>query len=97
MAKVLKIADVSKDFAMKSKDVIEEFKALNIEKNSSGSVSDIEFEVFMQRMTATHQISDLEAYIDGRVTLNVAKEKKAAPAKPAAKAEPKKPDKVIAT
>ena len=89
MAKVLKIADVSKDFAMKSKDVIEEFKALNIEKNSSGSVSDIEFEVFMQRMTATHQISDLEAYIDGRVTLNVAKEKKAAPAKPAAKAEPK--------
>ena len=31
MAKAMKITEMSKDFAMKSKDVIETFKAVNIE------------------------------------------------------------------
>ena len=94
MAKVLKIADVSKDFAMKPKDVIEEFKAINIDKNSGGSVSDSEFEIFMQHMTSSHQISDLEAYIDGKVTVNVVKEKKSEAKKAAPKVDEKPAPKV---
>ncbi len=105
MAKGIKISDMSKDFAMKSKEVIEEFKAVNIEKTTSGTVSDEEFAVFMQHITSSHQISDLEAYRSGRTTISTAKaapkkeekksdkaEAKSAPkqeAKPEAKPEPK--------
>ncbi len=85
MAKGIKISDLSRDFSMKSKDVIEEFKTVNIEKTTGGTVSDEEFAVFMQHITSSHQISDLEAYRSGKVTLKIAdKAEKAAP-----KAEPK--------
>ena len=69
MAKGIKISDLSKDFAMKSKDVIEEFKTVNIEKTTGGTVSDEEFALFMQHITSSHQISDLEAYRSGRITI----------------------------
>jgi len=72
MAKGIKISDLSKDFAMKSKEVIEEFKTVNIEKTTSGTVSDEEFAVFMQHLTLSHQISDLEAYRSGKVTIRIA-------------------------
>ena len=94
MAKGIKISDLSKDFAMKSKDVIEEFKSVNIEKTTGGTVSDEEFAVFMQHLTSKNQISDLEAYRQGKITIRIAgkakEEPKAAPApKAEAKAEPK--------
>ena len=89
MAKGIKISDLSKDFSMKSKDIIEEFKTVDIEKTTGGTVSDEEFAVFMQHITSTHQISDLEAYTTGKITIKIADktEKKAAP-----KAEEKKPE-----
>ena len=88
MAKVMKISEMSKDFGMKAKDVIEGFKEVNIEKNTGASVSDVEFEIFMQHMTSTHQIHDLEAYTDGKITIKSAEPKKKAPkAAPEAKAE----------
>ena len=95
MAKGIKISDLSKDFSMKSKDIIEEFKTVDIEKTTGGTVSDEEFAVFMQHITSTHQISDLEAYTTGKITIKIADktEKKAAPKaeekKPEPKAEPK--------
>ena len=82
MAKGIKISDLSKDFSMKSKDVIEKFKAVNIEKTTSGTVSDEEFAIFMQHVTLAHQISNLDAYRKGEITIKVA-------AKTEAKAEPK--------
>ena len=72
MAKGIKISDFSKDFSMKSKDVIEKFKTINIEKTTSGTVSDEEFAVFMQHVTLGHQISDLEAYRSGKITIKIA-------------------------
>ena len=100
MAKIVKLSELSKDFGLKAKDVIEGFKAINIEKNTGASVSDEEFEIFMQHLTSTHQIKDLEAYTTGKVTLRSAEVKKATPkaeAKPAApKAEPKPEAKVEA-
>ena len=89
MAKGIKISDLSKDFAMKSKDVIETFKTAKIEKTTSGTVSDEEFAVFMQHLTLNHQISDLEAYRSGKVTIKIAGKEKKAVSKPEAKAEPK--------
>ena len=98
MAKGIKISDMSKDFAMKSKDVIEEFKSVNIEKTTGGTVSDEEFAVFMQHITSKNQISDLEAYRSGKITIKTVSktkaESKAAPVpkaevKPEVKAEPK--------
>ena len=92
MAKGIKISDMSRDFAMKSKDVIEEFKTVNIEKTTGGTVSDEEFAVFMQHITSSHQISDLEAYRSGKITIKIAKTEE----KPAPKEEPKPEVKVEA-
>jgi len=87
MAKVLKITEVSKDFGMKSKEVIDSFKAIGIDKNAGGSVSDTEFEAFMQHMTLGHQIGNIDAYLDGVVTITAAKPK--TEPKPEVKPEPK--------
>ena len=91
MAKGIKISDLSRDFAMKSKDVIEEFKTVNIEKTTGGTVSDEEFAVFMQHITTSHQISDLEAYRSGKITIKIssATEKKAEPKAEKQEAQPK--------
>ena len=75
MAKVIKISDMSKDFAMKSKDVVEEFKEIKIEKNTGASVSDIEFEIFMNHITSKNQIKDLEGYCKGKTALRGASAK----------------------
>ncbi len=79
----MKISDMSKDFSMKSKDVIEAFKEIKIEKNSGASVSDEEFEAFMQHVTSSHQIKDLEAYTDGKNKISIPEEKKAKAQAPA--------------
>ena len=92
-----KITQISKDFNIKSKDVLDTFKDLGIEKKSGGSVDADEFELFFQTMTKKHQIKDLEAYRSGKATIKVVEEKKeTAPkaeekpaAAPAPKAEPK--------
>ena len=88
MAKGIKISDLSKDFAMKSKDVIEKFKTVNIEKTTGGTVSDEEFAVFMQYVTTSNQISDLEAYRSGKITIKIANTEPKAEVKPEVKAEP---------
>lgn len=95
MAKTMKITEMSKDFAMKSKDVIETFKAVNIDKNTGASVSDGEFEIFMQQITSTHQIKNIDDYLDGKVKISAPKAEKTAPKtapaeeKPAEKASEK--------
>ena len=89
MAKGIKISDMSRDFSMKSKDIIEEFKTINIEKTTGGTVSDEEFAVFMQHITSSHQISDLEAYRSGKITIKIANTEPKAEVKPEVKAEPK--------
>ena len=93
----IKITQISKDFNIKSKDVLDTFKDLGIEKKSGGSVDADEFELFFQAITKKHQIKDLEAYRSGKATIKVVEEKKeAAPkveekpvAASAPKAEPK--------
>ncbi|MBQ8413776.1 MAG: translation initiation factor IF-2 [Clostridia bacterium] len=73
----IKITQISKDFDIKSKDVIDIFKELGIEKKSGGSADKDEFELFLAHVTAKRQIKDLEAYRDGRSKIKSTKAKKA--------------------
>ncbi|MBO5907903.1 MAG: translation initiation factor IF-2 [Clostridia bacterium] len=73
----IKITQLSKDFNIKAKDIIDLFHELGIEKKSGGSVELDEFELFVQKMTVSHQIKDADAYRDGKIkiTSRAAKEK----------------------
>ena len=86
----IKITQLSKDFNLKSKDVTDAFKDLGIDKKSGGSVSEEEFELFLDHMTKSHQIKSLDSYRKGLVKLTSVKgEKKAKTAEPK---EEKKPE-----
>ena len=82
----MKITQISKDFDIKSKDLLDTFKELGIEKKTGGSVDKDEFELFLSHLTSTRQIKDLDAYRDGRSKIKSSVEKKAKPT-PAPKAE----------
>ena len=83
----MKITQISKDFDIKSKDLLDTFKELGIDKKSGGSADKDEFELFLSHFTMSHQIKDLDAYRDGRTKIKSSVEKKE---KPAPKAEPVK-------
>ena len=85
----IKITQISKDFDIKSKDVLDTFKDLGIEKKTGGSADKDEFELFLSHLTEKHQIKDLESYRDGRAKIKSVSEQKAAA--PAPKAEQQKP------
>ena len=83
--KVIKIKQLSDDLNIKGKDLLEGFKLLGIDKKSGASVDVAEFELLLASMTKTHQISNIDDYLDGKVTIRSVK----AP-KPEVKAEEKK-------
>ena len=95
----IKITQISKDFNIKSKDVLDAFKDIGLDKKSGGSADADEFELFMSHLMNKHQIKDLDAYRDGRIKITTedkkAAEKSEAPAPksaPAPKAEPTQKD-----
>ena len=85
----MKISDISKDFNLKSKDVVDVFKEAGIEKKNSGAaVDDEEFEIFFSLITKSHQIKNIDAYTGGSVTISSVKEKAAKAEAPVAEAKP---------
>ena len=88
----VKITQISKDFNIKSKDVLDVFKELGVEKKSGGSLDTDEFELFINHLTGTHQIKDLDAYREGRVKISSLVEKK--PSKPEKEIVAPTPEKV---
>ncbi len=88
-----KIVQISKDFNMKTKDVIDLLAALDIKKNSSATVEDAELALFISKLTETHSMKNIDAYTKGEVKISVVGEKpvkKTAPkveTKPEIKAE----------
>ena len=84
----LKINNISKDFSLKSKDVLDIFKEIGIEKKTGGSVEGGEFELFLDHITKTHQIKNIEEYRNGRTKIGV----KAASAAPKAEVAEKAPE-----
>ena len=85
----IKLTQISKDFNIKSKDLLDTLKDLGIEKKTGASVDKDEFELFLAGLTAKHQIKDLEAYRSGRVTIKSVEETKAEPAPKAEQPEVK--------
>ena len=72
---------------MKTKDVADTFKEIGFEKkNSSATVEDEEFEIFLSYITRAHQIKNLDAYTGGSVKISSVKEKKAKVEKPVVEA-----------
>ena len=93
----IKITQISKDFNIKSKDVLDTFKDVGLDKKSGGSADADEFELFMSHLMNKHQIKDLDAYRDGRIKISSGEKKESesvaapapkAPAPAAPKAEP---------
>jgi len=67
-----KITQISKDFNIKSKDVLDIFSTeLGIDKKSGGTLDAEEFELFMQRITSKHQIKNIDAYLSGETKISV--------------------------
>ena len=89
----VKITQISKDFNLKSKDVLDTFKELGLDKKSGGVVDLEEFELFINKLTSAHQIKDLESYRNGKIKITSAEEKKEK-SEPKPKAEPKPAPKV---
>ena len=80
----IKISQITKDFNLKSKDVIDTFSTeLGIEKKSGATVDAGEFELFMQKITLAHQIKNLDAYLGGETKITIKREEAKAEAKPA--------------
>ena len=84
----IKITQLSKDFNLKSKDVLDALKDMGLDKKAGGSVDTDEFELFMSVMTKKHQIKKIEDYVSGVSRIAVKSEKKAA----APKTEQKAPE-----
>ena len=96
MAAVKKITmtQISKDFALKAKDVIDVLKAHGLEKKSGATLSEAEFSFFLNVLTADNQIENLDDYLTGkaRILCGGAAPAEEAPAEvaPAAEAVPEK-------
>ena len=70
----MKITQISKDFDLKQKDVIDTFKAIGFDKKTGATVEDEEFEIFISHLTHVHQIKSMEAYTKGDVKITVKRE-----------------------
>ena len=94
--KSIKVTQISKDFNIKTKDVSDIFKEVGLDKKTGASVEVEEYELFLHKITASHQIKNIDDYIDGKTKITVKVEKAAEPkpeakpeVKPEAKPEPK--------
>ena len=81
--KSIKLSQISKDFNIKAKDVIDVFHDVGMEKKTGAVAESEEYEVFLQYMTSKHQIKNMNDYLDGKTKITVqeasAPEKKAEP------------------
>ena len=88
MATAFKIAQLAKDFNRKSKDILDTLRAQKIEKKSGATLSEGEFSVFLDALTAENQIENLDDYLSGKARiLCPLPEEKAPAAQKAEKAE----------
>ena len=98
----VKISDITKDFGMKSKDVLAVLAECGINKKTGATLELAEADALFNKLTLANQIENLDDYLDGKATIKsdrprpapVAEPVKEAPAKEeakAVKAEEKKP------
>ncbi len=80
-----KIANIAKDFGIKTKDIVALLKEHGIERNVGGSIEGVEYDLFLEVLMLANQIENLEDYMSGKATL-----KSDLPKPEPAKAAPKK-------
>ncbi len=64
-----KIANIAKDFGLKTKDIVTLLKEHGIEKNVGGSIEGSEYDLFLEVLMQANQIENLEDYLSGKATL----------------------------
>ena len=69
------LTQLYRDFALKSKDIIDLLKTVGIEKKSGASLEGDELSVFLDTLTQENQIKNVDDYLDGKATLIVDKPK----------------------
>ena len=82
-----KITQISKDFNLKTKDVTDAFKEINIDKKTGTTVDTEEFEILLDHLTSKHQIKNIDKYLSGESKIFVGEEKKTEKSEKPAKAE----------
>ena len=84
------VTQLARDFAMKSKDIQDVFRTMGMDKKASAEPAEIE--LFLQKITSSHQMENLDEYLAGKATLHVQvteKPKARTKAEPAAEAPAK--------
>ncbi len=64
-----KIANIAKDFNLKTKDVLTLLKDHGVDKNVGGSIEGVELDMFLEVLMLANQIENLDDYLAGRATL----------------------------
>ena len=84
----IKISQVSKDFNLKSKEILDILaNEVGIEKKSGATLDKEEFELFMHKITSARQIKNIDAYLGGETKISIKSDSAAQKAEE--KAEPK--------
>ncbi len=65
----VKLTQITKDFAQKTKDVLDLLKAHGVEKKQGATLSEAEFSLFLSTLTAENQIENLDDYLSGRARI----------------------------
>ncbi len=65
----VKLTQITKDFAQKTKDVLDLLKARGVEKKPGATLSEAEFSLFLYALTAENQIVNLDDYLSGRAEI----------------------------
>ena len=65
----VKLTQITKDFAQKTKDVLDLLKALGVEKKQGATLSEAEFSLFLSALSAENQIENLDDYLAGRARI----------------------------
>ena len=97
-SRYLKISNLAKDFGIKSKDIVDLLARNGYPNRSvSATISIDEFEAIVNSMTAANQITDMNAYLDGRTYIRkknteTASAPEAAPVKTEVKVAETKPE-----
>ena len=99
--KTIKMKQLSDNLNMKTKDILDAFKDLGLDKKSGASVEVAEFELLISALTKKNQMTNIDDYLDGKVKISSVKQTAPAPkaeapapkpeAAPAPKAEPVAP------
>ncbi len=65
----VKIAQITKNFAQKTKDVLDLLKAHGVDKKSGATLTEAEFSLFLDALTRENQIENLDDYLSGRARI----------------------------